>query len=233
MDRQKKIVNMFNNIAPTYDIANRLLSFGVDKSWRKKAVVKTLKLYKERDIAQIVDVACGTGDMSAYWLTKGSSKIAKVSGVDPSTGMLEVAKRKHPNIEFINSEAINLPFESESVDILSITYGIRNVVERERAFKEFFRVLKKDGLLVILEFMKQDEKRFTSHFTNFYTKKALPFIGGLISGDREAYRYLPESIEDFITTDELKKELKIANLETIYVEDFSFGISTLTISKKL
>ncbi len=235
MEKQKKIVNMFNDIAPTYDIANRLLSFGIDQSWRKKACDETFKLYDKSNIERVVDVACGTGDMTEFWLKRAkanSISIEHTIGVDPSVGMLKVAKNKYSHIEFLEGEAIKLPFETDSVDIISITYGIRNVIERKEGFAEFSRVLKKGGFLVILEFMKQDDKKFISKFTNFYTKKMLPFIGGLISGNKEAYQYLPDSIDAFLTKDMMINELKEANLETLYLKDFSFGISSLFIAKR-
>lgn len=236
MEKQEKIVSMFNDIAKTYDIANRLLSFGIDKSWRRKAVDTAFEIKADKDVGKVLDVACGTGDMTAYWLKRAEFlkyRIQELYGIDPSIGMLSVAKEKLPNIEFIESDATKLPFENESIDIISITYGIRNVVEREKAFEEFARVLKKGGLVVILEFMKQDESRFTSIFTNFYTRKILPFLGGLISGNREAYQYLPNSIDEFLTTKMMEEELKAKSLEQVYIEDFSFGISTLFIAKKV
>ena len=235
MEKQQKIVTMFDDIAKTYDIANRLLSFGIDKSWRKKAVDTAFELNNSAEIEKIVDVACGTGDMSAFWLKRANEKnieIEKIVGVDPSVGMLGVAREKLPHIEFLEGEATKLPFEDNSIDFISITYGIRNVVEREKAFAEFSRVLKPDGLLIILEFMKQDEKKFTSTLTNFYTKKALPFIGGLISGNKEAYQYLPDSIDGFLTTEMMSQELKKSSLDTVFTKDFSMGISTLLIAKK-
>ncbi len=235
MQKQEKIINMFNNIAPTYDIANRLLSFGVDQSWRKKACEETFKIYNKDKIQRVVDVACGTGDMSEFWLKMAKAKsiqIEYIVGVDPSIGMLEVARKKYSHIKFLEGEAIKLPFEDKSVDIISITYGIRNVIERQKAFNEFFRVLKNGGILIILEFMKQDENKFISKFTNFYTKKMLPFIGGLISGNKEAYQYLPNSIDGFLTKEMMVQELKTCGFEAIYLKDFSFGISTLLIFNK-
>lgn len=236
MQKQEKIVSMFNDIAPTYDIANRLLSFGIDQSWRKKACGESFKLYGKEKLDRVVDVACGTGDMTEFWLKMAKSNsinIEHIVGVDPSVGMLEVAKKKHPHIEFVEGQAIELPFEDSSVDIISITYGIRNVIERQKAFGEFARVLKSGGFLVILEFMKQDDKKFVSNFTNFYTKKMLPFIGGMISGNKEAYQYLPDSIDGFLTKEMMRDELKEAKLDTIYLKDFSFGISSLFIAKKI
>lgn len=235
MQSQEKIVSMFNKIAPTYDIANRLLSFGIDQSWRKKACEESFKLYGKNKLDRVVDVACGTGDMTEFWLKMAKIKsiqIDNIMGIDPSVGMLEVAKKKHKHIEFLEGEAISLPLESNSVDIISITYGIRNVVERQRAFYEFNRVLKRGGFLVILEFMKQDDKKFISNFTKFYTKKMLPFIGGMISGNKEAYQYLPDSIDGFLIKNMMKKELLESGLNTIYLKDFSFGISSLFIAKK-
>ena len=135
MEKQEKIVEMFNEIAPTYDKANRVISFGVDVSWRKKAVRAVLKKFKNQNI-KIVDVACGTGDMMGTWANLAgdfSVKIDEIIGVDPSTGMLEVAKEKFKDFKFITASATETTLQSESADILSISYGIRNVVELDKA----------------------------------------------------------------------------------------------------
>ena len=236
MEKQEKIVSMFNDIAGTYDIANRVLSMGIDKSWRNKACNKTFELYGKKNIEKIVDVACGTGDMILFWkqvADENSIKLENIKGIDPSVGMMEVGKKKLPEVEFIEAFATDMPLESESTDIVSISYGIRNVVERQKAFDEFARVLKKDGLVVINEFTKNKKENLLDHLTDFYMNKILPILGGIISKNKEAYRYLPDSIDEFLTTENLCRELKLAGLEPVYVKAFSMNISTLIIARKL
>ncbi|MCT7649415.1 bifunctional demethylmenaquinone methyltransferase/2-methoxy-6-polyprenyl-1,4-benzoquinol methylase UbiE [Aliarcobacter butzleri] len=236
MEKQEKIVSMFNNIAGTYDIANRVLSMGIDKSWRNKACNKTFELYGKKDIDKIVDVACGTGDMILFWqqvAKENSINLKNIIGVDPSVGMMEVGKKKLPDVEFIEAYATQMPLIDKSADIISISYGIRNVVQRQEAFDEFARVLKKDGLVVINEFTKNKKENLLDHLTDFYLNKVLPVLGGLISKNKEAYRYLPDSIDEFLTTENLCKELKQSGLEPVYVKAFSMNISTLIIAKKI
>lgn len=234
-DKQQKIVDMFDDIAPTYDKANRVLSMGVDISWRKKACDLTFAKYSHNPIELIVDVACGTGDMMGYWqkqADKKSIKINKILGVDPSRGMTDVGKEKFPEFEFVISKATEIPLEDNTADILSISYGIRNVVERAKAFDEFARVVKPGGYVVILEFTKDDKKDFLHQIRNFYLNKVLPRIGGFISKNREAYEYLPNSIEGFLTPTMLQQELDTAGFETEYCESFSMDISTLVIARR-
>lgn len=236
MEKQEKIVSMFNNIAGTYDIANRVLSMGIDKSWRNKACNKTFELYGKKDIEKIVDVACGTGDMILFWqqvANENSVNLKNIIGVDPSVGMMEVGKKKLPDVEFIEAYATQMPLIDKSADIISISYGIRNVVQRQEAFDEFARVLKKDGLVVINEFTKNKKENLLDHLTDFYLNKVLPVLGGLISKNKEAYRYLPDSIDEFLITENLCKELKQSGLEPVYVKAFSMNISTLIIAKKI
>ncbi len=236
MDKQEKIVSMFNDIAGRYDIANRILSMGIDKSWRNKACNKALSLYNKDSLEKVVDVACGTGDMIDFWKTianKNGIELKNIVGVDPSVGMMDVAKQKFPEVEFIEAGAAQMPLNSDCADIISISYGIRNVVQRQEAFDEFARVLKKDGLVVISEFTKQEKTNILDHLTDFYMNKVLPTIGGIISKNKEAYRYLPDSIDEFLTTDNLCKELRQAGLEPIHVKSFSMKISTLIIARKI
>jgi demethylmenaquinone methyltransferase/2-methoxy-6-polyprenyl-1,4-benzoquinol methylase len=234
-EKQEKIVSMFDDIAPTYDVSNRVLSMGIDTIWRKKACDLAFNFYNKQNIDQIIDVACGTGDMILYWLQqakKSNVNIDNIKGIDPSVGMMEVGKKKLPDIEFIEAGAENLPLEDNSADILSISYGIRNVVQREEAIKEFNRVLKKDGLLVILEFAKNDDSAITNTIRDIYMKKILPVVGGLISKNKEAYEYLPQSIDNFLSQSMLRKELEDNGFEVIYLKGFSLNISSLFIARK-
>jgi len=233
--KQEEIVSMFDDIAPTYDTANRVMSMGVDISWRKKACDLSFEYYGRDSIDTIVDVACGTGDMMGYWqkqAQKAGVAIGDFVGVDPSNGMVDVAREKFPDFNYHISKATEIPLEDESADIVSITYGIRNVVARQEAFYEFNRVLKKDGLVVILEFMKDENKTLLKKMRDIYMHKILPYVGGFISKNLDAYTYLPDSIESFVTIQDMHKELEKAGFEMLHTQSFSMDISTLIIARK-
>ena len=235
-DNQEDIIKMFNDIAKTYDLANRILSMGIDKLWRRKACNMAFDFYGKRKLDLIVDVACGTGDLMIDWEYTGASKgisISNITGVDPSVGMMEVGKTKIPHRTFIEATASSMPLEDSSADFISISYGIRNVVDRVDGLKEFARVLKKGGLCVILEFTKNDKKNFSSKLTKFYMNNLMPHIGGLVSKNKDAYTYLPNSIENFITSRQLCDELKSVGLEPIFVKGYSLDMSTTFIARKI
>ena len=233
--KQEKIVSMFDDIAPTYDTANRVMSMGVDISWRKKACDLAYDYLGKKKIERIIDVACGTGDMMGFWqkqAKKANIEVEEIVGVDPSKGMLEVAKEKFPEFNYHIAKATEIPLEDGRGDIVSITYGIRNVVERQEALYEFNRVLKEGGLVVILEFMKDENKTLLKKMRDIYLHKILPYVGGLISKNLEAYTYLPNSIENFVTIQGMHTELEKAGFDILYTQSFSMDISTLIIAKK-
>ncbi len=235
MQKQEKIVSMFDDIAPTYDTANRVMSMGVDKSWRRKACDLAYKFYANDTVDKIVDIACGTGDMMDFWKKRAEVNgiaIGEIVGVDPSVGMVDVARKKYPKFNYHISKATEIPLESGSADFLSITYGIRNVVQRKEALDEFNRVLKKDGLVVILEFMKNENPSLLGKIRDFYMNRILPKVGGAISKNLEAYEYLPNSIGDFATVNQMQRELESAGFEMLYTKSFSMDISTLLIARK-
>ncbi len=234
-EKQEKIVSMFDDIASTYDTANRVLSMGIDIQWRKKGCDKAFEILGTDTLEQVTDVATGTGDLLIYWreqARKNGVEIDKYVGIDPSTGMLDVARQKVDFAEFIVGKAQELPIEDESTDVISISYGIRNVVDRVEALQEFHRALKPGGIVVILEFTKQDRSGLVDKVVDFGMKKILPRIGGLISKNYEAYKYLPDSIEEFLTTEMLSRELEEAGFEMRYTQSFSLGISTLLLAQK-
>ena len=174
--------------------------------------------------------------MKRVVVTGGSGRVGKyVVAQLMKNNQVVVAdlKPSEHEVEFIEAGAAQMPLENESADIISISYGIRNVVQRQEAFDEFARVLKKDGLVVINEFTKNKKENLLDHLTDFYLNKVLPVLGGLISKNKEAYRYLPDSIDEFLTTENLCKELKQSGLEPVYVKAFSMNISTLIIAKKI
>jgi len=235
IEKQEKIVEMFDDIAPTYDRANRVLSMGIDKTWRKKGCDLAYEMYGEKEIDMVLDIACGTGDMMDYWMKRASKKninVKKILGVDPSNGMVDVAREKFPKFDYAISKATEIPVEDAKADFLSISYGIRNVVEREEALKEFNRVLKPGGFVVILEFMKRENPGVAAKVTDFYLNNILPKIGGAISNNKEAYEYLPNSIEGFLTLEKMQEELENAGFEVKYSKSFSMNISSLIIARK-
>jgi len=222
---QEKIIKMFDTIAPTYDLVNRIVSFGSDKIWRKKAVKEALNYLPQNP--KILDVACGSGDMIAEWQKYTNN----ITGLDASTEMLKVAKKRFPKIPFYQELAQNLPFENESFDCLSISFGIRNVVEIDRAIEEFYRVLKANGILIILEFTRNDKKSTIREAIDFYSNSILPKIGEIISKNKEAYKYLPNSIENFYTLDELVQ--KLIKFQILKAKTFPFSPTSIIIAKKL
>jgi demethylmenaquinone methyltransferase/2-methoxy-6-polyprenyl-1,4-benzoquinol methylase len=226
---------MFDEIANSYDLANRVLSFGIDISWRKKGCNKAFELLGKKEIEQITDVATGTGDMLIHWKSqaeKNGVKVEKFVGIDPSKNMLEVAKKKVDFATFIEGKAQEMPLKDNSTEIISISYGIRNVVDRKEALREFFRVLKPEGVVVILEFTKQNRDGLIDKVVDLYMKKILPLIGGLVSKNYRAYKYLPDSIEEFLTTKMLIDELEEVGFKSKYSKSFSLGISTLIVAQK-
>jgi len=232
--KQEKIVSMFDEIAPTYDKANRVLSMGVDIVWRKKGCNQAFS-YCSKEPLSIVDVACGTGDMMGYWHSvaqDNSMPINEIVGVDPSSGMVSVGREKFPNMPFFIAPATQLPRDDESADIISISYGIRNVMERTEALAEFNRVLKTNGLVVILEFMKNENPSLLGKIRDWYMGNILPRLGGMISHNYAAYKYLPDSIEGFLTVSKMQQELAEAGFEMLYTKSFSMDISTLMIARK-
>ena len=234
-EKQEKIVNMFDDIASTYDVTNRVLSMGIDIKWRRTACEKAYEILNNKELEQITDVACGTGDLLLFWKEYADKKGVDVQnyvGVDPSVGMLEVARKKIDFAQFKEGKAQELPVEDASTELISISYGIRNVVDRVEALQEFYRALKPKGIVVILEFTKQEREGIFDKVVDFGMKKVLPRVGGLISKNYEAYKYLPDSIEGFLTTEMLEKELVEAGFEMRYTKSFTMGISTLLIAQK-
>ncbi len=234
--KQEKIVTMFDDIASTYDLTNRVLSMGIDIKWRRTACEKAYEILNNKELEQITDVACGTGDLLLFWKEYADKKGVDVQnyvGVDPSVGMLEVARKKIDFAEFKEGKAQELPVEDASTELISISYGIRNVVDRVEALQEFYRALKPKGIVVILEFTKQEREGIFDKVVDFGMKKVLPRVGGLISKNYEAYKYLPDSIEGFLTTEMLEKELVEAGFEMRYTKSFTMGISTLLIAQKI
>ncbi len=206
-EKAAKVRSMFAAIAGKYDLNNRLHSFGRDQAWRREAV--RMATVKKTD--RVLDVACGTGDLSRAFADAGA---AHVTGLDFTEEMLDVARTKRlvkrgmsrsgaPVIDYMQGDAMRLPFGEGTFDIVSIAFGIRNVSDPMAALREFARVLKPGGRLVVLEF-DQPNLKPVRWFNKLYTNKIMPMTATLISRDKSgAYKYLPRSIETFLTSDAL------------------------------
>lgn len=174
----------FDTIARTYDRLNRLMTLGLDRRWRKRAL---------RGIqGNVLDVACGTGDMAVSLVERGCT----VTGVDISEEMLAIARQKAPIVTFMIADAEHLPFPDASFDAVTCAFGVRNFVHLEQGLHEMLRVLKPGGRMVILELATPDSSLIRP-FYNLYTRHVIPWLGQRLAGSREAYTYLPRSIERF------------------------------------
>jgi len=231
-DQQKKqqVEQMFDNIAPKYDFLNHFLSLGIDKLWRKKAV----SILSDFRSEILLDVATGTGDF-AVAAAKLNPK--KIIGFDISEQMLAVGRTKVKRlgldqiIEFRKGDSEAMPFQTEQFDAITVAFGVRNFENLEGGLQEFFRVLKPDGVVIILEFSKP--KYFPmKQFYLFYFFKILPFIGRMISKDSSAYSYLPESVMAFPDDQKFLDVLQKVGFSRTTQKRLTFGIATIYIAQK-
>jgi demethylmenaquinone methyltransferase / 2-methoxy-6-polyprenyl-1,4-benzoquinol methylase len=228
--KKAQVATMFNNISKRYDLLNHLLSMGIDKYWRRRAI----KLLKKEKPETVLDIATGTGDFAIATL-KANPK--KITGVDISEGMLGVGKKKinklnlDKTIELKYGDSENLPFEDNSYDAVTASYGVRNFENLKQGLTEMLRVLKPGGILVILEFSKPKSFPFKQLF-NFYFRFILPIIGRLISKDKSAYTYLPESVKAFPEGEDFINILNELGYKQTRCIPLTFGISSIYTGKK-
>lgn len=230
MAKKEKVQEMFNGIAPKYDLLNHLLSLGIDKAWRRKAMRELERGNRE----QVLDVACGTGDFSIEALRHG---VKRVVGVDISENMLAVAREKardkglEDRLEFLYGDSEQLTFPDEDFDAVTVAFGVRNFEHLECGLREMCRVLKPGGRVVILEFSTPD--RFPmKQLYRFYFKCILPRVGGLISGDRGAYEYLPASVFAFPQGNHFLEIMRSCGFRDVRRLPLTFGIATLYTGEK-
>lgn len=252
-DKRSRVQRMFAAIAPSYDLNNRLHSLWQDQRWRKKAV--KLAMLKPAD--RVVDVACGTGDLSLAFARRLAALRNRpignqqVVGIDFTFEMLPIAAeksrisdsrfhisnfrsqisdRKSGNakgesaIGYANGDALALPLADASADVVSIAFGIRNVQDPAAACREFFRVLRPGGRLIILEFSLPENRLLRGGY-NIYFRKILPRTATLISRDKTgAYKYLPESVNTFITRDRMMQMMTDAGFMSVQQYPLTFGV---------
>lgn len=218
---------MFSGIAGRYDLLNHLLSLNFDKRWRRKVRNKLTEIL-ENPNAVMLDVACGTGDLSIE-LQRDSE--AKILGTDFCRPMLDVATQKSTSIPFVEGDAMNLAFADDSFDAATIAFGLRNLSNVTDGLAELFRILKPAGKLVVLEFSTPRVPGFRSLF-NFYFSRILPRIGGVVSGSNAAYEYLPDSVAKFPDQKKLAAMMSDTGFIEVHYENLTGGVAAIHIGTK-
>lgn len=225
-DKRNKVKNIFDSIAGKYDFLNHLLSFGVDKYWRKKA----LKLSNVGSKSILLDLACGTGDVAIEAYKQG---VRNIIGADFSHNMLGFFKKKREWIlgKVIQTTAEQMPFKDNSFTNITVAFGVRNFYDIKEGFRSFHRVLRTNGKATVIEFQLPENIFFKSLY-KFYFKKILPFIGGIVSKNKSAYQYLPNSVEEFDGKIVLVDLLKEAGFKYVIKYKLTFGIVQVVIAEK-
>lgn len=230
MNKKQRVMLMFDHIARYYDFLNHFLSLNMDKTWRKKAINELMA-----DNPKIIlDVATGTADLAIEAVRLDPDKII---GIDISEQMLQLAKEKidrkqlSQKIEIQKGDSENLPFVDNTFDAVTVAFGVRNFEDLEKGLSEMFRVLKKGGRAVILEFSRPDKFPFKQLFS-FYFNNILPFVGKTISKDKGAYRYLPDSVKNFPDGMDFLNILKKTGFTFTEKKPLSFGICTIYTGQK-
>ncbi|MER3479702.1 MAG: bifunctional demethylmenaquinone methyltransferase/2-methoxy-6-polyprenyl-1,4-benzoquinol methylase UbiE [Meiothermus sp.] len=226
--KAQAVRRMFSEIAPRYDLLNRLLSAGIDRRWRFIAAEAAI----EKNPRRILDLATGTGDMAL--LLKRLAPHSEVVGADFAPPMLEIARQKAKRlgleVPFQQADALALPFPEARFDAITIAFGFRNFADYDQALAELYRVLAPGGRLCILEFPPPPKGGFGELY-RFYFQKVLPWVGGLVSGNPAAYRYLPDSVERFPDPPTLKAKMERSGFQTRY-RILSGGIVALHIGDR-
>lgn len=227
MDKKNRVKRIFDDISRRYDFLNHFLSAGIDFYWRKKA----LKLTGISKNAKLLDVACGTGDFAIAARKRG---INQIIGADLSINMLKLfnEKRDWSNGNIVQSVAEQIPFKDNSFTNITVAFGVRNFYDILEGFKSFFRVLELRGKVTILEF-RLPSNSLIRKFYSFYFNTVLPKIGKVISKDKEAYTYLPESVNEFDEKINIPELLTRAGFSNIENHSLTFGIVQVVIAEKL
>jgi len=232
MPKKENIQEMFDGIAPSYDRLNHLMSLGVDRRWRRRAVKEVV----DGSAQQILDIACGTGDLTVD-IAKAAGAGSKVTGSDISEGMMSfvMSKAAHEGVsERIRlkvADGCNLPWEDGSFDRVTCAFGIRNFEDKSKGLKEFCRVIRPGGKMVILE-LSVPSNKFLLALYKLYFLHVMPWIGGMISGDKAAYRYLPASVMAFPSPETFCGMISAAGFRTVRHRAFTMGLCRMYIGEK-
>jgi len=228
--KKEKVEAMFDAIAPRYDFLNRVLSFGIDQRWRRRAI----ELLRGEKPDRILDVATGTADLALQAMVLNPSKIV---GIDISEEMLERGREKVAEkqleevITLRKGDCEKLPFSDNQFDAALVAFGVRNFENLPRGLAEINRVLRKDGTLVVLEFSQPSAFPIKQGY-NFYSRHILPRVGSAISKDSGAYKYLPESVAAFPDGENFLSEMRQAGFKDLKAERLTFGIASLYFGRK-
>ncbi len=223
-----RVREMFATIAGRYDLLNHLLSLNIDKKWRRLVVNRVRAKIVARE-SLILDVACGTGDLSLMLFEIDG---ARVVGTDFCRPMLSIAAEKVPaDIRLIEGDALSLPFKDATFDAVTIAFGLRNLAGVESGLKELRRILKPNGWVAVLEFSRPSNALLRPLF-GLYFRKILPLLGGVISGSRGAYSYLPASVSRFPDQQQLGSLMEQAGLDQVSFENLSGGIAALHLGRR-
>jgi demethylmenaquinone methyltransferase/2-methoxy-6-polyprenyl-1,4-benzoquinol methylase len=218
---------MFGRIAGRYDLLNHLLSFNLDKSWRRRTVQRVRDKLREPGV-QVLDLCCGTADLLLE-LRRAAPQV-QILGSDFCHPMLVEARRKTRSPLF-EADALALPLNDQSLDLITIAFGFRNLANYRSGLEELHRVLKPGGVLAILEFSKPPNRAFAAVY-GFFSGRVLPRIGGWISGSPEAYSYLPESISKFPGAEDLALEIRGVGFRRVDYERMTGGAVALHLGHK-
>ncbi len=228
--KKEQVARMFNNISHRYDFLNHFLSLGIDKIWRKKAI-GLLRSTKPRFI---LDVATGTGDFAIQAM---ELKPEKVFGIDISEGMLEVGRKKIKErqldevIDLRTGDSENIPFQENKFDAVTVAFGVRNFENLEKGLREIFRVLSPGGKLVVLEFSRPRMFPMKQLYSAYF-RYILPQVGRMVSKDKAAYTYLPESVQAFPDGDDFLQVLRNVGFKDSQCKPLTFGISSIYTASK-
>jgi demethylmenaquinone methyltransferase/2-methoxy-6-polyprenyl-1,4-benzoquinol methylase len=224
---------MFGRVAPRYDFLNHLLSMNIDRWWRARTVSRVSHELSKPG-ARVLDICCGTGDLMLALKAKGKS--ATVFGSDFCHPMLVAARHKveqrRVRSDLIEADALGLPVADQSFDVVTVAFGFRNLANYQHGFEEMFRILKPGGLAAILEFSTPPNALLARLYA-FYSRAILPTIGGMISGSKDAYTYLPESVRKFPGATDLASQMRDAGFANVRFERMTAGIVALHIGERL
>jgi demethylmenaquinone methyltransferase/2-methoxy-6-polyprenyl-1,4-benzoquinol methylase len=217
---------MFGQVAPRYDLLNHLLSFNIDRMWRARTV-KRVRPVLQKPGARVLDLCCGTGDLA---LALQQASVNRVLGSDFCHPMLTAAHRKGLADVLFESDALSLPVADASLDLVTVAFGFRNLANYEKGLAELRRVLRGGGVAAILEFSQPPNAMFASLY-GFYSRHILPKLGGALSGSKDAYSYLPESVRKFPGAEELAEKMRTAGFGDVRFERMTFGIVALHLGR--
>jgi demethylmenaquinone methyltransferase/2-methoxy-6-polyprenyl-1,4-benzoquinol methylase len=221
---------MFGRVAHRYDFANHLLSANVDRYWRHCAV-SAVRDVLQRPGARVLDLACGTGDLLIALERGAQSRLIGADFCHPMlTGAQSKLRRRGMRSVLVESDALTLPFRDESLDLITIAFGFRNLSNYRAGLGEMRRVLRPGGALAILEFSQPPNAAFAAIY-NWYSRRVLPVIGGALSGAAEAYRYLPESVRRFPNAEQLADIMRDTGFDSVQWNYLTFGITALHVGR--